>query len=359
MPPRQRLSDAASRSARFERLHALPAAIQANPGLTVRQLARRFNVTPRSIYRDVAALRASGFAIRRARRGFEITSPLPSLPTTPELAPDELLALNFLCRSLDGRIDQPLIRAAFSGLDKLNAASSAFREPRFRRSLADFEKYVSWHHLDLDESEGASTHHFFILYNALLRQRTCEIDYLPVATDESRSTLLFDPYHLHFWSRAWYAIGRSHPHNAVRILKLRRMASISVTANSFARPRFKPDDYLQSAWGIIPDGKPIDVALLVSPTLARNVAEVRWHPTQRHYLLPDGRLHLTFTVSGLTEIAWWLLGYSDQITILKPAELRARVRDLAHCAANHHAAAPVPITVHRLAPARPTRSSGR
>ena len=46
--------------------------------------------------------------------------------------------------------------------------------------------------------------------------------------------------------------------------------------------------------------------------VAKNVAEVTWHKTQRLVWLDDGRLDFHVTVSGINEISWWILGYGDQ-----------------------------------------------
>ncbi len=59
-----------------------------------------------------------------------------------------------------------------------------------------------------------------------------------------------------------------------------------------------------------------------APLVAQNVSEVKWHKTQQTRFLPDGSLEFQAQVSGLTEIAWWILGYGDQAEVLRPAKLR-------------------------------------
>ena len=91
--------------------------------------------------------------------------------------------------------------------------------------------------------------------------------------------------------------------------------------------------YLGNAWNIMPGAGPDDqVVLKFSSMVARNVAEVAWHRTQRLEWLDDGSLRFHVRVSGLNEIVWWILGYGDQVEILRPAKLRKlvaqRVRNL-------------------------------
>lgn len=58
------------------------------------------------------------------------------------------------------------------------------------------------------------------------------------------------------------------------------------------------------------------------PRVARNVAEVLWHATQRTQFNGDGSLEYEVTVSGLEEISWWILGYGAEAEVVAPAELR-------------------------------------
>jgi len=62
---------------------------------------------------------------------------------------------------------------------------------------------------------------------------------------------------------------------------------------------------------------------------AKNVAEVNWHKTQRIRWDDDGAVFFSCTVDGLDEIAWWVLGYGPEVEVLKPADLRRRIADMA------------------------------
>lgn len=81
-----------------------------------------------------------------------------------------------------------------------------------------------------------------------------------------------------------------------------------------------------NAWHLIPEpGSDHQVTVRFERLVARNVAEVVWHKTQRCEFLADGRLDFSVTVSGLNEISWWVLGYGDQAEVLAPSALRTLV----------------------------------
>ena len=80
---------------------------------------------------------------------------------------------------------------------------------------------------------------------------------------------------------------------------------------------------------MIPEGKLYNIRLRFAPKVARNVTEVQWHPTQQSKFNEDGSVDVEFRVDGLGEIIWWILGYGDQVEVIKPAELRRRIVEVA------------------------------
>ena len=109
----------------------------------------------------------------------------------------------------------------------------------------------------------------------------------------------------------------------MRIFNLSRVISLVTLREQFRIPKsFELDQYLGNAWHLIPSpGRDSHVRVRFKSLVARNVAEVIWHKTQQTKFLPDGSLDFRVTVSGLNEIAWWILGYGDQAEVLQPARL--------------------------------------
>jgi proteasome accessory factor B len=136
-----------------------------------------------------------------------------------------------------------------------------------------------------------------------------------------------------FCRHSWYVIGRSSLHSAVRTFNLSRISSLEVLPKRFSVPRdFSIERHLRNAWALIPgDGPDQRVVVRFKPLVARNVGEVIWHQTQELEFQEDGSLIFRARVSGIQEIAWWILGYGDQAEVLKPTELR---RLVAHRAKN-------------------------
>jgi proteasome accessory factor B len=61
--------------------------------------------------------------------------------------------------------------------------------------------------------------------------------------------------------------------------------------------------------------------------VAKNVAEVLWHKTQRIVWRDDGSMDFQVRVAGVREISWWILGYGDQAEVLKAGRLRQLIAE--------------------------------
>ncbi|MCL2348119.1 MAG: WYL domain-containing protein, partial [Planctomycetaceae bacterium] len=108
-----------------------------------------------------------------------------------------------------------------------------------------------------------------------------------------------------------------------------RILAIKKTGEKYTIPsRFSLERYLKNAWHLIPE--PVTdskVVIRFSPMVAQNVAEVRWHKTQKIRKLADGSIEYHATVTGIHEIAWWILGYGKEAEVISPPELRAVIRE--------------------------------
>jgi proteasome accessory factor B len=116
-------------------------------------------------------------------------------------------------------------------------------------------------------------------------------------------------------------------HGEVRTFNLARVKSMELLAERYTVPSsFDLDQHFGDAWCMIPaPGPKSHVVVRFTHLVAQNVAEVQWHKSQTTTFLDDKSLEFRATVSGLSEISWWILGYGDQAEVLQPARLRRLV----------------------------------
>ena len=120
----------------------------------------------------------------------------------------------------------------------------------------------------------------------------------------------------------------------MRTFNVGRIRELLLLDESFHLPRgFSIERYLGNAWHLIPEPDPIRTSIVrFSPLVARNVAEVVWHKTQRLVPGDDGTLEFHVRVAGLrrnlvVDPGLWRSGRSAQAA--GPAATHRRARTAA------------------------------
>jgi proteasome accessory factor B len=167
------------------------------------------------------------------------------------------------------------------------------------------------------------------LAGAVAERHVCRLVYISFL-ERGQIVATVHPLRLVFVNRAWYLVAWSVKHGQRRTFKLGRIRKLTVTDRTFTPPpEGVPEEAFGAAWCMISEGTLHDVHLHFEPHVAGNVAEVRWHPSQRVEWNDDGSVEFHVRVDGLGEISWWILGYGDQVEVLAPEPLRRRVAEVA------------------------------
>jgi proteasome accessory factor B len=157
---------------------------------------------------------------------------------------------------------------------------------------------------------------------ALLERRKVAVCYESYFERGEIDTLLH-LYRLQFVNRGWYAIAFSQMHDEVRTFKVERIVRADTLDETYTPdPDFDLEAYYGNAWQMIRGEKSYHVVIHFSPKVAGNVEEIAWHKTQQTERRSDGSLVFEVDVDGVSEIAWWILGYGKEAVVLEPPELR-------------------------------------
>jgi len=309
---------------RIHRLLRLIMLLQSGRARSVNVLTAELGVSRRTLFRDLKMLELAGIPYFYNRGvGYRIARSFFLPPVSFTVT--ETLGLMLLGKTAAARARQPLMGPALSAISKL---STTVPEP-MRSACTELMEHVSIDPgpVPYDEANGESGH-YALLSRSIDEGRVCRMTYQgPLDAEPFECEL--HPYLLHYSTRSWYVLGWVDRFGQTRTFKVGRIRHLRETTRRFERKRdFKAEKHLGRAWRLIPEGRVEQVELDFSQKVANNVADVRWHASQAHQFLPDGRLRVRFEFDGLKEIAWWICGYADQVVVRKPKALRKRVRDM-------------------------------
>jgi predicted DNA-binding transcriptional regulator YafY len=297
---------------RSDRLLGIVLALQAASWQRAVDLAGRFGVSLRTIYRDMDALVEAGVPVVAVPgKGYRLNEGyfLPPLTLTTDEAVLLLLGADLAAE----QFDVGYRAAAVSARKKLEG----ILPDRLRGEVAALQntlRFVPVNAFDRPGEQAALPQ----LREALGGQRTVRFRYLAGGA-EAGTEQTVHPYGLVHLAGAWHLVGYGREAGRVQHFRLDRMQGLAVLAETFERPA---GYRLQR---VVPEA-PRDV--LVRVRFDAQVARwVREAPSLYTVEAEEqaGALLVTLRVRRETEVLPWLLSWGAHAHVLEPASLRRRL----------------------------------
>ncbi len=317
-------------------------------GIPLAQLAQDFEVSDRTIQRDLELLQELGFPVAYEEDAYG--KRFWKMPNDFFRAGSLALSLTeALSLHLAERLCAALAGTHFAeGLDSILAK---IRSLIPSQAAAYFTEASGTLHVRPFASTDYSGHRDVIrmLDEGIRDDRSVEITYRSLWRGDEYTTL-YDPYGLVLHLDDLFLVGRSRRANALRVFKVTRILSARSTREVFERPEdFDLGSLFQTSFGIIQsDATPIEIVVQFNGVAAAVVEERIWHDSQRLEWLPNepglfapgdhgpDALIATFRLAEVLEFKRWMKGFGDQAVVLKPDWLRDQVHEELAAAARRY-----------------------
>ncbi|PSL31617.1 helix-turn-helix transcriptional regulator [Dyadobacter jiangsuensis] len=307
---------------RLSRLVMLLTLLQTKRVVTASELADRFSVSTRTIYRDIRTLEAAGVPVVTLEgKGYSLMEGyrIPPVMFTREQA-TALLIAEKLAANLT---DPPTAELILAAMDKLRAALRYADRDHLEKVSGQIEVME----LVMPPDQPNS---YQQLVAAVTSRRVAQINYQAAETGELTSREI-EPIGLYL-SQQWHVIAYCRLRQAFRDFRLDRIASLTISEENFL-PRSQT---LQQYWDqqVKRNGKQ-KVVIRFDPSQLPAAQVRHFQDTKHRYgwtheqILPDATLEVLFLVGSLPYLAAWLLPFAAAVTVLEPAALSAHLSDLA------------------------------
>lgn len=274
--------------------------------ITVSELAKKLEVSKRTIQRDIDALSLSGIPIvTRQGLGGGI-SILDSFKLNKTLLTDnEMAAILSGLRSLDSVSQGNSNRYL---MEKLREGSS---------SVVTGSEYMlidlsSWFHDSITQKINT-------LKDAISNRKVVSFRYISPTSDELRKV---EPYYLVFHWSNWYVWAYSIERSAMRLFKLNRIENVNILNEDYIDR--KPDLPNLISQNFFNQGQKVSVVFDSS---------VKWRVYENFgveniFTLPDGRILFKGKYSDEDYFLSFMLTFTNKAEILEPLELRDKMAKL-------------------------------
>ncbi len=298
---------------KMDRLIGILSLLLQQEKVTAPELARRFEVSRRTIQRDIDTLCRAGIPLATTQgagggisilEGYRVDR---TLLTGPEM--QAILAGLRSLDSVSGSRQYALL------MEKLSAGSGTL-PPCGSELLIDLS---SWYKKSLPPKIQQ-------IQEAIGQHRTvCFLYFSP--REESVRTV--EPYSLVFHWSAWYLWGWCRRREDFRLFKLNRMTRLSVgepfSPRSAPLPDLEPERVFPANYR---------VTVLFEPSWRWRLVEE--YGPDSFTREPDGRLRFSGSFPDGESALGWVLTFGEGAELLEPAELRARLRAVAQTLADRY-----------------------
>ena len=290
---------------KLDRLIAILSVLLNQEQSTAPELAKRFEVSRRTINRDIEALNQAGIPIvtqQGAGGGIRIMDGFRMDRTA--LTSREMQAILSGLRSLDSVSGTGRYRQL---MEKISPGSSGML-PGDQHILIDL---ASWHKTPLSEK-------IELLHGAIEQHRLVSFHYLSPNGESDRTV---EPALLVFQWTSWYLWSWCREKEAPRLFKLDRMDSLQI-GESFSPRQMEPPDLLGEL--AFPDR--YHVVVRISPKFKWRLVEE--YGPDCFEQTPEGDCLFSAGFTDRDHLLSWILSFQGEAELLEPPELREALQDI-------------------------------
>ena len=298
---------------KMERLIGILSILLQREKVTAPELAEQFEVSRRTIQRDIESLCRAGIPIATAQgagggisimEGYRIDR---TVLTAPEM------------------------QAILAGLRSLDSVSGTRRYALLMEKLSTGTGglVTSGAHMLIDLASWYKTSlppKIELIQGAIEQHRTIHFTYY---SPKGESVRTVEPCYLVFHWSAWYVWGWCRSREAFRLFKLNRMTELATGELFEFRPAPLPDLEPERVF-------PVNYQVTVLFDSSCRWRLVEEYGADRFTVEPDGKLRFTGGFPDANSVLSWVLTFGDKAELLEPQELWEQLGDLTKTLANRY-----------------------
>lgn len=317
---------------RIDRLTGMILLLQGHRVITAEKIADHFEISVRTVYRDLAALGEAGVPIiGEAGMGYSL---MRGYHVPPVMFTENEAAALFVSGEVTDQIaDESLRQSLRDALLKIRSVLPAERRDYLNKLSRSIE--IS---LPLGQNGESERQSLMPLQQAVVKKQCVSLTY-----DAGRRGQITDrivePLGVVFYGRQWHLIAHCRLRNAVRDFRLDRMDRWQVTDKPFTgHDDFSMKDFLAeqiAAHEVIPS------VIHFNASVMERVRTEFYSSSIKETPLPGGWVKVESLTTCTKWMATWLISYGADAEVISPEELREEIHRIASTVAAKYAPAEI------------------
>lgn len=298
----------------IERLNAILIHLQSKRIVKASEIAERFGISLRTVYRDIRALEASGVPIgAEAGVGYflETSYKLPPVMFTKEEASALLFGEKLVEKMSDDRMKSEFCSALFK--------IKAIMNPEEKDRLEKLDNHIAVLNFAPGYEPGSQ---LFLheIQQALVARQVLEIGYQSRYGAEIISRQI-EPVGLCNYGARWHLFAWCRLRNEYRDFRLDRIHTLKASGENFrGKQHISMDEFIRQMNVIT--GEP-NISILVPANCRHTISESKyWYGFLEEETVDEQVFRLRFSNTELNGFATWIISSASYATVEEPAELK-------------------------------------
>jgi len=304
---------------RIDRLTGMILLLQSHRVITAEQIAAHFEMSVRTVYRDLAALGEAGVPIlAEAGVGYSL---MRGYHIPPVMFTEHEASALFMSGEVTEQVADDSLRGALrSALLKIRAVLPKERQDHLNRMKKSLGVWLS------PRSKGDDQRSLMPLQQAVMHRRCVSLAYNAGSRGEITSRVV-EPLGMMFYAQEWHLIAHCRLRNEFRDFRLDRMVRWEVLTEGFSgHEDFSVKSFLA---GVLNEQEMMPATVCFQPAAMDRVRREMMCAHVSEEVMADGQVCMEFLAYSQEWLAGWLLSLGPLAEVVRPPEMRQRMRQLA------------------------------
>jgi len=303
---------------RIDRIAAILIQLQSRRVVKAADIAERFNISLRTVYRDVKTLEEAGIPlIGEAGVGYSIMDGyrLPPVMFTREEATAFLTAEKFVENLTDASTSTHYRSAMY----KVRAVLKN-NEKELLEGMDDRIEVMK----GMTRANVAPTDHIQTILHSIAQKNVLALNYFAQHSQELTKRYT-EPVGIFYLSGYWHLIAWCRLRNAYRDFRVDRIKNLTVTEEHYTSEHPTLKDYIAQT---AREKQLVRVVINVDRSVHSHLEHQKYYSGFVSERVVEDFMEMTFLTSSLEGFARWYMMFGDEAEIIEPDSLRERVKSI-------------------------------
>ncbi|OEK03160.1 hypothetical protein BFP97_17245 [Roseivirga sp. 4D4] len=312
---------------RIDRLTAILIQLQSKKVVTAKEIADRFEISLRTVYRDVRALEEAGVPLgAEAGTGYFLLDGyhLPPVMFSQEEANALVLGAKLIEEQTDSSIKKHFNEAMYK-------IKSVLKNDE-KEGLEKLESQIRVESIPKQQSEDFPNNFLATIQNALIEQRVLSFKYFSNYTGDFNDRQV-EPIGLTYYGGNWHLLAYCRLRKAARDFRVDRLVKLTMLDENYELKSDQIDRFMQD---LMRGTELSEVVINIERSVAVLISNQKFYQGFVSEVEKEGRIEMKFLVPGLDYFSRWLVSLGDSVEILEPESLKSIMIERAEELAKHY-----------------------